>query len=276
MTVGVVLSGGGPLAVAWECGLAAGLASKGVLLSAAYQILGTSAGAIVGAQIAVGRDPRAMAQAIVDEKEGTPRPATKPAYPLEIVTKLPELFAKAQSGDAGRAEVGSYARQVATQEDELSYVARMEVDLGLRGWPDRNLAIVAVDAVRGGTVLFDRDSGATLAQAVAASCSVPDLSPPVTIGDTSYFDGGMRSTANADLIVGCQTVLLFCFTPSGPAAERIISRSGAQADLLTAAGIRVKIISPDEACLAAIGTRTMDVTRRPSVAQAGRYWCKLN
>ena len=249
--------------------MASGLASRGVLLSAADRILGTSAGAIVGAQLAAGRDPRAMAQAIVDEKNGVPPPGARTAYAPEAVARLPEMFAKAQSGDAGRAEVGAYALQADTSEDEPSYVARVELSLGLTVWPDRNLAIVAVDAGSGEAVVFGRDSGATLGQAVAASCSLPGLSPPVDVGGRRYVDGGMRSTSNADLIVGCEAVLLLCFTPPGPAADRIIARAQAQAELLISRGAKVRIISPDEAGLEAIGARTMDVTRRPGVAQVG-------
>jgi len=269
LAFGVVLSGGGPLAVAWECGVASGLASGGVLLSAADRILGTSAGAIVGAQLAAGRDPRAMAQAIVDEKNGVPPPGARTAYAQEAIARLPELFAKAQSGDAGRAEVGAYALQAATPEDEPSYVARIELSLGLTVWPERSLAIVVLDAGNGEAVVFGRDSEATLGQAVAASCSLPGLSPPVGVGGRRYIDGGMRSASNADLIAGCDAVLLLCFTPSGPAADRMIVRARAQAELLISRGTEVKIISPDERCLAAIGARTMDVTRRPDVAQAG-------
>jgi hypothetical protein len=32
-----------------------------------------------------------------------------------------------------------------------------------------------------------------------ASCAVPDIWPPVTIGATRYIDGGVRSTSNIDL-----------------------------------------------------------------------------
>ena len=63
MPTALVLSGGGPLAVAWECGLVAGLARAGLARNSMDFILGTSAGAIVGAQLAAGRNPEEMTNA---------------------------------------------------------------------------------------------------------------------------------------------------------------------------------------------------------------------
>ena len=52
----VVLGPGGPVGTAWLAGLAAGLRREGVDLGAADLIVGTSAGAIVGAILASGGD----------------------------------------------------------------------------------------------------------------------------------------------------------------------------------------------------------------------------
>ena len=56
----LVLGGGGPVGIAWETGLIAGLAEHGVRLADADYIVGTSAGSFVGAQLALGRDPSEM------------------------------------------------------------------------------------------------------------------------------------------------------------------------------------------------------------------------
>jgi NTE family protein len=98
MSKASVLSGGGPLAVAWECGVLSGLAQSGLALSSADFILGTSAGAIVGAQITSGRDPTVMAKAIIAESEIALGKDGGSSYPPEAVSKMPELFAKAQTG----------------------------------------------------------------------------------------------------------------------------------------------------------------------------------
>ena len=54
----LVLSGGGPIGIAWESGIAAGLGQAGIHLGDADYTLGTSAGSFVGAQLASGRDPQ--------------------------------------------------------------------------------------------------------------------------------------------------------------------------------------------------------------------------
>jgi NTE family protein len=61
MTKALVLGGGGPVGIAWESGLIAGLAEQGIDVSTADFILGTSAGSFVGAQLAIGRTPAEIA-----------------------------------------------------------------------------------------------------------------------------------------------------------------------------------------------------------------------
>src|ERR1700733_10358513 len=61
MTRAVVLSGGGRAGAAWMLGLAAGLRDVGVDLADADLIVGTSAGARTGAQLATGVVDRAIA-----------------------------------------------------------------------------------------------------------------------------------------------------------------------------------------------------------------------
>jgi hypothetical protein len=56
MTYALVLSGGGRSGSAWQTGLLKGLRDGGVNLTSADLIVGTSAGAVVGAQIASGYD----------------------------------------------------------------------------------------------------------------------------------------------------------------------------------------------------------------------------
>jgi NTE family protein len=83
------------------------------------------------------------------------------------------------------------------------------------------------------------------------------------------MDGGMRSAANADLACGFDAVLVLCFHPSGPPGDRMLTRVAAQSEALVRGGARVRVVSPDEASLAAIGPHTMDLVRRPEVARAG-------
>jgi len=266
----LVLSGGGPLAVAWESGLIAGLAEAGVAAADADFILGTSAGAIVGAQLTTGSTPAALAAAILEEETGVPPPGAR-HYDPAAVASLPALFAKALAPGnrkAARAEVGAQAlaAQTPAEAEELARVSFM-----LRGadWSDRGFGCVAVDAEDGQVRVLTRDSGGSLAQAVAASCSLPGISPPITIQGRRYMDGGFGSVANADLVEGYDTVMVLCFRPAGPAGERMAARLDEQVAQLRAAGARVDVIFPDPATQAAIGANTMDVRRRPEVVRLG-------
>ena len=54
MTRGLVLGGGGVVGIAWETGVLLGLADEGVDVLAADLVVGTSAGATVGAQATSG------------------------------------------------------------------------------------------------------------------------------------------------------------------------------------------------------------------------------
>ena len=106
-----------------------------------------------------------------------------------------------------RQRIGQLALDTETvSEDDrmVSIDARLPHD----EWPERRLLIPAIDAESGELRVFDAESGVRLASAVAASCAVPGVWPPVTIGDRRYIDGGMRSLANADLAAGSDWVLV--------------------------------------------------------------------
>src|SRR5260221_14766975 len=86
----LVLGGGGPVGIAWESGLVAGLAQAGIDLGQADFTMGTSAGAFVGARLALGAAPKTFADAIIPDQipGGERRPAGgggPPAGPAKAV-----------------------------------------------------------------------------------------------------------------------------------------------------------------------------------------------
>src|SRR5690242_16365427 len=118
----LVLSGGGPLAVAWQTGILAGLAERGVSLNHADVVVGTSAGALVGACLRLGRQPKTMAEAIISETAATAGEGIR--YAAEAIAKLPSLFASAQSGGpddgaAKRKPIGEYAANASTESETV-------------------------------------------------------------------------------------------------------------------------------------------------------------
>ena len=61
-------------------------------------------------------------------------------------------------------------------------------------------------------MVWNREAGIGLARAVASSCSVPGIYPPITIRGRHYIDGGMRSATNADVAKGYDAVLVVAVT----------------------------------------------------------------
>ncbi len=133
-------------------------------------------------------------------------------------------------------------------------------------WPERALRITAVDVETGELVLLDRDSGATLVDAVAASCAVPGAWPPVTIAGRRYMDGGIGSVINLHLAQDCAEAVVLV-----PAAESAPSPfgPGAATELDEFGGAAFGVFADDES-LAAFGPNPLDPNCRPACARAGR------
>ncbi len=256
----LVLGGGGVTGIAWEIGLLYGLSEAGVDLARADLFVGTSAGSVVGALVTSGESLHTL-------YEGQRAPATgEIAARLGGGALLRWLFALGMPGDRqrARARLGRAALRARTVP-EAERRAVIEGRLPTPQWPERRLLIAAVEAETGAVAVFDRESGVSLVDAVAASCAVPLIWPPITIGGRHYVDGGVRSPANVDLARGCDRVVVLA--PLLQAFHRA-ERPGAQAAAL-GHGVRNVIISPDEAARAAIGRNVLDPAHRAAAAEGG-------
>jgi NTE family protein len=279
----LVLGGGGPVGIAWESGLLSGFAEAGVDLSQANFILGTSAGSFVGAQLAMGAAPALLAAPFLamGDAPKTPRPAAparEPGRPAPDLTVLMRKMAEAASGKRPaqevRAEIGAWAIEQSpmSEEDFIQSFGRFLAELPADAWPKKGYACTAVDAADGAFRLWDKAAGVGLARAVASSCSVPGVYPPITINGRRYIDGGMRSAVNADMATGYELVVVVAIrvaTGAGEAAERMRKILDDEIDVLRAGGAHVELVTPDEASVAAFGPNLMDVRRRSAAAQAG-------
>jgi NTE family protein len=257
----LVLGGGGVTGVAWEIGMLAGLAEQGLDLAAADLIVGTSAGSVVGAGVAAGEDPAEMYAGQLAPPDGEPRARLGPG----VTARLVWVMVGTRDPVRARVKMGTLALRAKT-ESEAVRRAVFETRLAGRDWPPR-LKVTAVDAVSGDFAVFDAGGPATLLDAVGASCAVPGVWPPVTIGDRRYIDGGMRSAANADLADGYERVVIIA--PIAQGFGHMIS-VGKQAAALSRSGARVLVISPDKAATQAIGRNVLDPARRAAAAAAGR------
>jgi len=294
MTRALVLGGGGPVGIAWESGLVAGLAQGGVNLGQADFTMGTSAGSFVGARLALGADPSTLADPIVaDRAPGGERRPAGGGGPAPELGKLMQMIAEAQGGLRNpaevRAEIGAFALAAPTMDEDafIESFGRSFSTLPEDAWPERGFACTAVDAETGGFHLWTKDSGVGVVRAVASSCSVPGVYPPVTLKGRRYIDGGMRSSTNADMAAGHELVVVIAVrlgAAGGAAAERIAARFDEEVETLKGGGATVLTITHDEASIEAFGVNLMDFRRRPDAARAGlaqglayaadvkRYW----
>jgi NTE family protein len=258
-TRALVLGGGGLAGIAWHVGILAGLADRGLDVTDADFIVGTSAGSTVAAQVASGMP--------IDEcfrRQVDPAFQNRELRPTLSVTDLWDTMLRLVEEVDDPAELRRRIGSVALAADTVAEPVRRAVVAGRLpsdDWPEQRMATVAIDALTGDRRVFERGSGAGLVDAVAASSAVPGIWPPVTIGDARYVDGGMYSSCNADLAVGYDRVLVLA-----PMADAALADQVAAVDEVG----RAAVVSPDKESLAAFTADALDPAVRAPSAEAGR------
>jgi len=279
----VVLGGGGPVGVAWELGLAAGLASAGIDLAAADLVVGTSAGSITGAMLTGGDDPAQIAAEIEAMfTSGLGDTGADQVSETALAEFMDLTFAWGSVGDDPAAQlehtrkIGEFARAASTIDEE-QFVGAIGSVLAGRPWPTQ-FACTAVDVDSGEFRVWDAAAGVPLERAIASSCSVPGVYPPITIDGHRYMDGGARSALNADLAAGYDVAVVISVTvlelPPGIDDPRIggyLATQRAEVEKLSAGGAAVELIVPDLDFLVIsnFGLSLMDFTVVGAAAEAG-------
>ena len=201
-TRALVLSGGGTAGGAWMLGIINALRNDGVDLGDADLIVGTSAGARTGAQLATGALDQGVAMYQRSEVPQLDAPVAFEEFAaavMRVVADTPDRQEAARR-IANLEPLGS--RLVSADDRRRMVAAHLPAD----AWPEKPLAIVAVDAQSGLRVAFDAASGVGLLDAITASGALPGVFPLVTINGTRYADGGVHSPYNADLAAGHDVV----------------------------------------------------------------------
>ncbi len=262
----LVLAGGGVAGIAWELGVLRGLQDADPDLAgrviAADLIIGTSAGSAVAAQIASGTPLADLYARQLDEATAE----------IEVELDMEELIARLTAATADTTSLAEARRAIGTLALETETVtepvrrAAVAARLPVPTWPDRAVMLPAVDAETGETVVFTRDSGVALVDAVAASCAVPGIWPPVTIDGRRYIDGGVRSITNADLAAGSDRVLVI--VPSLADQPNPFDRLDEETRRLEPTAVLA--VYADAASVAAFGTNPLSPATRGPSARAGR------
>jgi NTE family protein len=265
VTRALVLGGGGVTGVAWELGVLAALHAGGVPVADVDLVVGTSAGSVVGAQLTSGVPLDQLVERQLEPPESSMERHAE--IDVEAVGGAWMQSARdARDPEDFRARMGAAALAAETMP-ESERIGIIRSRLPVTEWPERRLLITAVDTATGKLVVFDRDAGVPLLLAVAASCAVPLVWPPVTIDGRRYMDGGIRSPTSADLAAGHDAVLVLApiawndLGPLMPGLDSELRR--------LPPGRRVVVVAPDEAAVAAIGPNPLDPSRRAGAARAG-------
>ncbi|MER5177069.1 patatin-like phospholipase family protein [Streptomyces sp. NPDC002896] len=257
----LVLGGGGLTAYAWQVGMLAGLAEAGVDLTGADLFAGTSGGALTALELAAGAAPADLYAVQLNGE----RAMLQVHFTFGMTVKY--LWAALGSRDPETAlrRMGRLALAV-RDVPETEVFDAIGSQLPVHTWPDRPLRLFAVDALTGKPTGFSADSGTDLVRAMSATCALPPLFPPITIGEGRWMDGGVRSTTNADLVNDCRRVIALAPIPKAPGAS---PSTADQVASLVADGVRAALLVPDRAARRAFGRNPLDASRIPGAARAG-------
>lgn len=263
----LVLGGGGIAGIAWETGILLGIADESPRAATALLdsdvLLGTSAGSAVVAQIGSGWSLEDLFARQVEEVSAE----IDPGVGIQAITDL--FLAALSQPDATVVQKRQRIGAVALATETVAESARRSViaqRLPMHAWPDRELRVTAIDTAKGELVVFDRDSGVELVDAVAASCAVPGAWPPVTIGDRRYMDGGIGSTINLDVADDCDAAVVL--VPAGVSTPSPFG-PGPVAEIAAFGGTTLGLFADDKS-LAAFGPNALDPHCRIASAEAGR------
>ncbi|POM23315.1 Patatin-like phospholipase [Actinomadura rubteroloni] len=233
----LVLGAGSPPGAFWEAGLIEGFREAGTDLRTADLIVGTSAGAVVGALIAHGADVIAVIEDIIGASRKLAESGTQDmserllrAYDVMSVTSLPVPERRKHLGRLARGiDTGRNAERLDLFIDRLPSAR----------WPERDLLIPCLDAETGERVVWRRGGAATLPEAVRAACSMPMVYPPVEIAGRAYMSAPVYSTTNADLAAGSRRVVVLA--PRG----NVLSATAIDDELASAGPDRAAVIGPN-------------------------------
>ncbi len=208
--IGLVLGGGGIAGYAFHAAvLAAVQEMTGYDPRTAEIILGTSAGAIAGAALRGGVATEAVRDRLIDGSADLEELDTLRLLSGRTPRVMPRIWTGPGAPSMAIAEVRRgrklrmsklVAALLPQGRQTLSSVTDPLNILHGDSWPDRTLWIPATDLRTGRLTVFGRDRLSTVAEAVAASASLPVYFSPTVIDGEPYIDGGLGSPFNADLL----------------------------------------------------------------------------
>lgn len=283
MSFSLVLGGGGVIGVAWETGIATGLLEGGFDPRTADAIVGTSAGAMVGAQLASGRMPDAPSAPTSGAAAARPL-IDRTTLDIPALGKVFTMWGAMQTSTLEEVSAIGQIARVLNRAGEPGWVETISAMISVTQWPDARLLVAVVDTETGARRIFDKQSTTPLGRAVAASSAVPGLFPSIEIEGRLYMDGQVHSSTNADALLAhtsgtAKRALVAMPTNAltsagiGGHAERMLE---VEVAALRAAGWEVLVRTPGEQDAKRLGSNLMDAAKAPEAyavgLETGRAW----
>jgi NTE family protein len=302
MKAGLVLGAGGVLGGAWLTGALHALSRETDWdPGSADHVVGTSAGAMIGALLAAGVPPWFMvAHSRGESFEGLTGPDGRPAAEADRAAGAVFRLHRGLPGiGPGSLRMAFTALSNPLRHTPLQLLAgwlpaglisteplKEVVGRAVDGrWVEHpNFWAVACDYRSGRRVPFGREGAphARVADAVAASCAIPGIYRPVEIGGRRYVDGGVCSASSMDLLAGRGLDIVICLNPlsgapGSPGDPRdwlgALSRGANgrrlahEAGKVRRLGTEVLTIEPTRDDLKAMGRNLMSTKRRQQVIE---------
>jgi pimeloyl-ACP methyl ester carboxylesterase/predicted acylesterase/phospholipase RssA len=291
--IGLVLGAGGATGHAFHIGVLSALQEvTGWDPRTADVIVGTSAGAIIGALLRAGMSPRDLGARALGEElsaEGVALAAAlgKPLPPPAADRGGWWSLAAAEPAHLLRSVWRPWDARVGALIAAALPAGRVSTEHLVGGigrvfgatWPERSLWVNAVRLGDGARVTFGREGApaATVASAVAASCAIPGYYRPVEIDGARYVDGGAHSPSNADVLAGEGLDLVIVSSPMSASFE--VLRPSADAPMrgfcrvllrremasVRASGSSILALEPSRDDRALMGVNALDGSRRRAI-----------
>lgn len=279
--VGLVLGAGGPVGHAFHAGVLRAL-QRGLGWDArrAELIVGTSAGAQVGALMRAGMDgedlaARVCGEPLRDRAREVVRHWVRPCHrtpdanlPRRHLPAVPGLILDALRRPARFGLGRLFAALLPEGRVRLDAQAAGLRRLFGHSWPERGLWLTSMHLESGDRVAFGAPGAPAIDVGTAVACSgaVPGVHVPVQWGGQRYVDGGMHSLTHLDLLEGVRLDLVVVLSPLSMFAPlRALLRR--EINRLERA-VPVLAFEPRAAALRAMGYNPMDTERAAQVARA--------
>jgi NTE family protein len=225
LRLGLCLGGGGLFFVAWQLSYLHAMDERGIDLSVADRVVGTSAGSLVASAVTAHRLNLLYRELTVLAKAPKVIGALAPSGNLHASQgRALELFRVAGDCRPDTVRAIGYAALAAQTPPTPTMPRTIGMVLAMWRWPARSLEVTCTDAYTGERCVITQAANVGIGRAVAASSAVPGLFAPQPIGDRRCMDGGVSgSGTHLDLLAGSRRVVVLALTDGTGIVEGIMT-----------------------------------------------------